>query len=328
MTTRRVILRDGLRAMVALPMMGSMSARAADFPNRPVTVVYPLAAGGIGDASARVSADGLKKYLNGTVVVENRPGAGGAIGAMFVKQAKPDGYTLLAGGASALVYTPILQDTPYDPLRDFRIIALTDSYGQVMVTGKASGYTTVKSVVDAAKAGSKPMLYGSAGAGTSPALAAQWFAKINNLQMEAVNYKGNAPAIPDVISGRIPFMFMSLQTASAHIGSGAMVGLAITTTTRLKEFPNLPTFSEAGFADFNKLDWAQWNAVFAPVGVPRDEMQALSEALQKTVSDPEFQTRYIRIGSSPYRPMTLDQANETYRTSYAQWQAAIKELSK
>lgn len=316
-----------LSACAALCAVLPAPAAAQAFPNHSITLIYPFAPGGIGDGSARIIADGLKKHLNVAVVVENRAGAGGGIGAAAVTQAKPDGYTLLVGGASALVYTPLLDNvTTYDPLKDFRVIGFVDSYDLVMVTGKPTGLTSVKAVIDLAKAQKTPLVFGATGNGTSPNLAAQWLAKVSNVAMEPANYKGTSAAMPDAIAGRFHFIFMSPQSAGQMLKTGQLVGLAFSAPVRDKEFPNIPTFAEAGYPDFNKLDWAQWNGIFAPAAVPRAEMQVLSEGLRKALTDPEIQGRYAKLGTRLYAPMPLDKADEMYRTTHAQWAAVIKDL--
>ncbi len=321
---RRLLAPAALLLTVAALPADALAGEATPAP-RAVTIVYPFAPGGIGDTSSRIFAEYLKKYLGTEVIVENKPGAGGAIGAAAVKQSKPDGYTLLSGGASALVYTPLTEENvPYDPLKDFRPIGFVDSYQLMMVTGKPTGFTSVKSVLDAARV--KPMVYGATGNGTSPNLAAQWLAKVADVQMEPANYKGTAPALPDAMAGRIPFIFMSPQTASTHLKSGTLIALAITSNTRDKQYPDVPTFTEAGFPAFNRIDWAQWNGVFAPAGVPAERMQVLNEAVRKALADPGLQERYAKLGTAVYAPMTLEQADEFYRTQFEQWHAATREL--
>ena len=326
---RRAALRlAAVAATLVATAGGAPSARAAEaFPSRAITLIYPFAAGGIGDGSARIVADGLKKHLNVPVVVDNRPGAGGGIGAAAVKQSRPDGYTLLVGGASALVYTPLLDNvTSYDALKDFRVVGFVDSYDLVMVTSKPTGLTSVKAVIDLAKSQKTPMVFGATGNGTSPNLAAQWLAKVANVAMEPANYKGTSAAMPDAIAGRFPFIFMSPQSAGPQLKTGALVGLAFSGTTRDREFPGIPTFAEAGFPDFHKLDWAQWNGVFAPAAVPRDVLGSLNEGLRKALVDPEIQARYAKLGTRLYAPMTPEKADEMYRTTHSQWQAVIKDL--
>ncbi len=300
---------------------------AAEPDTRVVTLVYPFAAGGVGDTSARIVAEYLRKYLGTNVIVENKPGAGGAIGAVAALRARPDGYTLLAGGPSALVYTPLLEKgTPYDPLADFKPIGFADRYDLMMVTGKPTGYTSVRAIIEAARGQSTPMVFGATGNGTSPNLAAAWLAKISGVRMEPANYKGTAPAIPDAIAGRIPFIFMSPQSASQHIKAGNLIGLAITARSRDKDFPQVPTFAEAGYADFHKLDWAQWNGVFVSSQVPRERLLVLNEAMRKTMTDPELLARFAKAGTAAYPAMTLEQAADFYRTQMEQWQAAIRDL--
>lgn len=318
----------GSAALAVLAAGSAAAQNAADHdPARVTTIVYPFAAGGIGDTSARILAEYLRKHLGPNVIVENKPGAGGAIGAVAVIRARPDGYTLLAGGASALVYTPLLdKDTQYNPLVDFRPVGFVDRYDLVMVTGKPTGYTSVKAVIDAARALPGPMVFGATGNGTSPNLAATWLAKISNVRMEPANYKGTAPAIPDAIAGRIPFIFMSPQSASQHVKAGNLIGLAITSKTRDRDFPQVPTFAEAGFPDFHKLDWGQWNGVFVSTAVPLARAQVLNAALQKTMNDAELQARYAKLGTTVYPAMSLEQSAEFFKTQMAQWSGAVKDM--
>lgn len=270
-------------------------AHADDYPNRPIRLVVPFPPGGGNDNVARPIAQKLGEALGQTVVVDNRPGAGTMIGAEAVAKAAPDGYTLFFGSIASHAISPNLyQKVNYDPIKDFEPISLLASAPTIFVVSPKLPFKSVAELVAAAKANPGKYTYGSAGTGTPPHLSGEIFRKEAGIDILHVPYKGGNGSIPDVISGRVDMMFDTAASAMQHIKAGNLKPIAISRSTRLPDLPDVPTFAEVGFPQFNT---AGWYGILAPAKTPKAIVDKLQLTLKKVMAEPEIQVRLKALGA-------------------------------
>lgn len=257
-------------------------AVAQSFPDRPITLINPYAAGGPADLLARTVADGMTEVLGKPVVVENRPGAGTAIGARVVAQAKPDGYTLFIGGAPSHVITPaLMKDANYDGIKGFAPIGTVADVPNVLVVPPSRPYKTVKELVAAAKAADGKMTFGSIGVGSIPQLLGVLLQQRAGVKLIEVPYKGGQPAAMDLIGGQVDMAFLNVPVVLSQIQSGKLRALAVAAADRLKSLPDVPSMPEAGYPD---VKMSTWYGLSAPAGTPPDIIKTLHAALAKTLN--------------------------------------------
>lgn len=308
-------------AAVAVALMTGPVAHAADWPDRPLRLVVGYAPGGPVDTTARVFSKYLGDKLGQTVVVENRSGASGIIGAQAVTNAPADGYLLYFAASPTMTMSPLVQKTEnFDPRRDFSYLGLIVNYTNVLVIGPQSPATSVKELVDAARANPQAVSFGSAGIGASNHLSAELMKIKSNAPMLHVPYRGNSPAMLDVVSGKITFMFDITSTAIPFIKSGKARALAVTSRTRNPELPDVPTMIEAGIPDYEVTGWY---ALVGPKALPANIAAKLTQALADVSADPAFRKSMIDGGYTIDNggPAVLQKriANE-----YALWEDVIK----
>jgi tripartite-type tricarboxylate transporter receptor subunit TctC len=266
---------------------------AAGYPARPVRVVVPFAAGGNVDLVVRTLAPHLGRGLGQQIVVDNRPGASGIPGAQHVARSAPDGYTLLAISNTFAVAPSIVAHPGYDPLRDFHGISLTCLVPQVLVVNPSLPVRTVKELVALARARPGELTYASAGVGGTGHIAAEMLSRSAGIKMLHVPYKGNAPAIVDVISGQVTMMFDQVSTAAPHIRSGRLRPIAVTSRKRSALFPQVPTVDESGVPGYEDITF---NGLVAPAGTPRAILARLNAEVAKAVRIQEAQERFLQHG--------------------------------
>jgi tripartite-type tricarboxylate transporter receptor subunit TctC len=264
-------------------MIGIAAANGQPYPNRPITIVVPFAAGGLADSSARQLAQVLKNQLGRAVIVENRPGAGGTIGARSVQAANPDGYTLLYGSVGPMVGSLyLIKDLPYHPLKDFvPIYGLTET-PMVLVTQSTKPYKNLKELVAYAKAYPGKVTYGSVGLGSTLHLISMMLEQSGEIQMLHVPYKGSAPALNDLLGGQIDILFDYLPTSSPHIEAGTLRALAVSSSKRVPGY-DIPTASEEGLAG---VVLSPWYGIFAPKGTPAEVVEKLSTSFAQAAKTP------------------------------------------
>ena len=298
------------------------TAAAQDkWPSKPITYVVPFPAGGTTDILARLISQKLGPALGGTVIVENRAGAGGNIGSDFVSKAAPDGYTILGGTISShAINVSLYPKLPYDPVKSFAPVALIGTNANVLVVGAASPYKTVQELTAAAKAKPGSISFASAGNGTSQHLSGELYKGIAGLDMVHVPYKGSAPAMQDVIGGQVPMMFDTSVVAGPFIESGKVRALAVTSAKRTPQLPNVPTMAESGIAGY---DLQSWQAIFAPAGTPAPILQRLQSEVVKIIKSPEIQERLGKLGMEP-SALTAEQFAAFQVAEIAKWAKVIK----
>lgn len=273
------------------------------YPNKPIRMVVPYAAGGAADITARVVAQKMSEGLGVPVVIDNRGGANGNIGTDAVAKAAPDGYTLLLAASGPIVVNQSLYPKlPYDPLKDLTPISQLTSYQYALVVAAASPIKSVRQLVDMAKATPGKLSYGSSGMGGGAHLAGEKFARVTGAQMIHIPYKGNAPALADVLGGQLSFTFDTVVTAAPQIASGKLRAFAVTGPKRASAFPQVPTMAELGYRDFNVT---QFQGLFAPATTDLAIIERLRAEAVKALKHPDVIKRlstdggYDLVGSSP-----------------------------
>ncbi len=272
-------------------------ALAGPYPNGPITLVNPYAAGGPADVLARTIIDPLKDILGQPVVVLNKPGGATAIAAAYVAAAPPDGQTLLLGGASSHIVTPALMNVRYDGLHDFDFICMVAAVPNVLVVRPGLPATTVPQLVALAKQMPGKLNYGSVGIGSQPHLAAELFRQKTGTDITHVPYKGAAPAIVDLLGGQIDLAFLNLPPLLPHIHSGALRALAVARLRRAEQLPDIPTLDELGYTGF---DVTTWYGLAAPAGTPADITDKLAEAFATVLHSPEVKAKLAMQGAEVF----------------------------
>jgi tripartite-type tricarboxylate transporter receptor subunit TctC len=286
---RRHLLLSGLAGLLATPASG-----AQNFPDRPVRLIVPFPPGGSADPIGRIIAAPMEKLLGQTVVVENRSGAGGIIGTDAVAKAAPDGYTIgLPGVGSMTVVQHLLTDLPYSPERDLVPVALAVGVPQLLVASKALKVNSVEALLKKAKAAPGRLTYGSSGNGNSPHLAMASFALRAGLELVHVPYRGVAPAITDLMAGRVDLMFADLPALVGPARDGSVVPLAVGSAERSPALPDVPTLEQA---EVRGVDVENWYGIIAPAGTPTDRVQRLSQAISACLAQPETRQRLVDLG--------------------------------
>jgi len=318
MPFRRALLAT---AAAYLALVGTVHAQDA-WPSRPIKLVVPFAAGGTSDVLARTLAEKLQGALKQTVIVDNKAGAGGVIGADSVAKAPADGYTILLGTIASHAINPALQPKmPYDALKDFAPVDLLGSISNVLLVGATQPYKTVKDLTAAAKAKPGSVAFASAGQGSSQHMSGELFKLLAGAELTHIPYKGSAPAIQDVIGGQVPMSFETVTVALPHIQSGKVRALAVTSAKRSPALPDTPTLQEAGIAGF---DVASWQAIYAPAGTPPAIVQRLNAEIEKIVAMPDVKAKFETLGlqHSPNTPAEFAAFN---KAEVAKWTKVVKD---
>jgi tripartite-type tricarboxylate transporter receptor subunit TctC len=272
-------------------------AQADAYPNHPIRLIVPFPPGGGNDNVARPIAAKVAALLGQSIIIENRPGAGTTIGADWVAKAAPDGYTLLIGSIGSHVLAPYLyKHLPYDPVKDFEPVALLATAPNILVVGKDSKYSTLAELVAAAKAAPGKLTYASPGVGTPAHLAAEIFKNQAHIELLHVPYKGGANYLPDVIAGRVDLVFDTTTSSIPLLKAGQTKALAVSRKSRLPDFPNVPTFADAGYPAY---DTGSWYGLFAPAHTPAPIVKKLSEQFAKALQDPAVASLLTGLGADP-----------------------------
>ncbi len=313
--------------MVALTALLAvvLPARAADYPTRPIKLVVPYAAGGPTDVLGRVVGEYLGRDLKQVVVVENKAGAQGAIGAEAVARSDPDGYTLFVTAASIFVLNPLLyKKLPYDPARDFRLLSVITDAPMIMEVNPSVPAKTVAEFVAYAKANPGKLNFGSAGTGGTVHLAGEMFKQMAGVEMTHVPYKGAGPALQDLLSGNIQLMFDTLGTALPPVKSGMLRALGVSSTARIADLPDLPTIAESGYPDYAV---SVWYGIAAPSKVPDEIAGKIKASLDRALNDEAFRASLVRIGFPPLRAKSQAEIDTFVDTDRARWAGVVKALN-
>ncbi|WP_404994538.1 tripartite tricarboxylate transporter substrate binding protein [Cupriavidus pauculus] len=289
----RYLLSLTLAAVAVQPAVLHAADATQPWPTRPVTIVVTYPPGGGADLMARLIAPGLGRELGQTVIVENRPGAGGQIGASYVAKAAPDGYTLMVDASSYAVNPSLYPRLPYDPAKAFRAVGVLARYPNVLVANPAFPVANVQDVLALARQKPGTVAFASSGNGSAQHLSGVLFEQRAHVDLLHVPYKGGGPAMTDVIAGQVPLFFANVASSLQHIKAGKLRPLAVTSHTRTSALPNVPTVQEAGVAGYEVYEW---NAAFLPAATPEAVVTRLSDALQKVMASAEIRQRVAELG--------------------------------
>jgi tripartite-type tricarboxylate transporter receptor subunit TctC len=295
-----------LAAVAAVSLAVAVPAQAQGWPSRPIKAFIPFAAGSATDIIPRAVFDQLGPELGQPIVVENRGGAGGALGVGEVTRADPDGYTILADSSALTVAPWIVQDLPYDTAKDLSAVVALGKNANVLVVSSSKGWKTAQDMVAAAKANPGTINYGSAGIGTATHVSAERFRASAGFDATHVPYKGGAEALTDLMGGRIDFYFCPISTALPLIRDGKLTALAVSTPTRAPDLPDVPTTLEAGYPD---SDYTVWYGVFMPSKTPRDIVQKFYSLATGVLQTPVMKRRLAQLAVDPF-PMTPEQFDQ------------------
>jgi len=272
------------------------TAQAETYPTKPITLIVPYPAGGANDMLGRLIGQKMAEKLGQQIIVENKPGAGTLIGATAVAKAAPDGYTLLVGGFASNSVSPLLFKAEYDPIKDFEPIGMFGTAPTVIITYPDSPYKTIKDVVDAAKKKPGEIMYGSSGNGSPLHMSGEMFTAQAGVQMTHVPYKGGSAHILDLIGKRLDIIFDTSTNSTPLIKGGKVRPIAVSSKTRLPDFPDVPTLTEAGYPDFSVNGWY---ALYASAKTPKPIVDKLSAELQKVLQMPEVIEKLRGVGVTP-----------------------------
>ncbi len=306
-----------LLATTLLAFAGSAFAQAG-FPNRPVTLVVPFPPGGGTDTGARLVAQKLSAKWGQQVVVENKGGAAGQIGADLVAKAKPDGYTILMGNIGTQAINPALYaKLPYDPDKAFAPISLVAELPLAMMVNPAVPAKTAQEFVVLARSQPGQLSYSSSGAGGAPHLAAEMFKLATHTFIVHVPYRGGGPAVSDLLAGHVQLSFMTVLEASGHIKAGKLRALAVTSSKRVSALPDVPALAEGTVPGFNSISWI---GLLAPAATPREIVEKISADVREIIASDEVKGRLTELGGVPRAntPAQFAEMIEADRKRYAQ----------
>jgi tripartite-type tricarboxylate transporter receptor subunit TctC len=314
--SRRLIL-----LLVLLTLSIPAVAQAADrYPSRTVKLVVAFAPAGVADIMGRLIAQALQQKLGQTVIVENKPGGDGLIGMGEVVRAAPDGYTLLVGGFGGQIIPPLMKDDfPFDVRSDLVKIAISAEFANVLVVNKELPISSARELIDYAKARPGALNFGSSGRATSDRLAAELFMRETGTRMVNVPYKGGGAALTDLRAGTTQVMFPQLPAVLGLAASGDVKPLAVTSSYRLPQLPDVPTLSETVLPGFHV---ASWNVILAPKGLPDDVRATLSDAIVAAVKDPELREKMRKLGVEPVG-MASAEADTFFNQELQRWKQVI-----
>jgi len=320
-------LRRRMMLLAALALAGAICAApvsglAQSYPTRAVQLVVAYSAGGTGDVVARILAVKLSEALGQSVVVDNRPGASGAIGTQAVARAAPDGHTLLVGQTGEIVVNPHwIKGLGYDPDKDLVPVALASVVPLALVVPGNAPYSTVAELMAAARSGTKPLSFASAGTGTPGHFAGEALKLKAEGRMVHVPYKGAGPALNDILGGHVDLYFSGLPAAMPHVKTGKIKALAVSTAKRSASAPDLPAVAET--AGFEGFDLSLWQAFFAPRGTPPEVVKRLHDTINKILAEPETRKRLEGLGAD-VTPLSQEAFATFVRTQSDRYRDLVK----
>jgi tripartite-type tricarboxylate transporter receptor subunit TctC len=312
------VIRTTLIATALVLVSGTVASQ--QFPQRPVRMVVPLTPASGADIAGRIVGRQLGDMWKQTVLVDNRPGAGGQIGTQIVVRAAPDGHTLLVQSSSHAVNPSIYKALPYDSLKDLADVASLGSTPYAMVTAPSGPYRPLKALIDAARAKPGEIPFASAGVGTSTHLTGEYFAQAAGVKLIHVPFKGSAEALQDVAAGRVAFYMAPVNTSIGLIKDNRVAVLGVANTKRISMLPNVPTIAEQGLPGF---EMEVWFGVWAPAATPRPVLQKLAADIRSAMAAPEVREQYAKLGIEP-GTLFLDDFARFVRAEMAKYEKVVK----
>lgn len=315
-----------MKSGLLLVLLGALAftttlAPAQDWPNRPVQIVVSSGAGGAADIVARMVAEKLSPALGHPVVIENRTGAGGNLGADLIAKAAPDGHTIGIGSIGTHAVNPwLFSKMPYDPIADFAPISLVAEAEGLLVVHPSVAASSVQELIALARSKPGTLTYASAGAGTASHLAGELFRSMAKVDLVHVPYKGNVPAITDLLAGQTSLIFATMPTVLPHSKAGKLRALATIGAQRSAAAPDLPTVAESGLPGF---DVTNWIGLFAPAGTPADIVRRLNAEVHRVMQAPDMRARFVAEGAR-FPSNTPDQFGAYVKAELAKWGPVVK----
>jgi tripartite-type tricarboxylate transporter receptor subunit TctC len=298
------------------------AVHAQSYPSKPIRLIVDTSPGGVTDILARLSADGLAQRTGQQVVVENKAGASGVVAVDYVVKAAPDGYTLLIAAGGNIVAQPFMKRSlPYDPTTDLTPVFNVAEVAHILVVPAQFPAKTLADLVAYAKANPGAVNYGSAGIGSPPHLSVELLERVAGVKMTHVPYKGLGPAMPDMLSGRLQLLSISIGTGGSNLKSGAIRAIAVGSDKRLTQLPDVPTSAEAGYPGWKM---SAWFGLFGPKGLPPDVIRVLNERMQSVIEEPKVKQRLFEVGAEgvggPQRAFA-----EHYQSDFKLWGQVIRD---
>jgi tripartite-type tricarboxylate transporter receptor subunit TctC len=302
-------------ALICTPV----AAMAQAYPSKPIRLIVPYSAGGGADNAARILAPQLSATLGQQVIIENRAGASGSIGANAVAQADADGYTVLYD-ASSFAVNPALRKLPFDASKDLVPVSLAVTVPNILVVPPNAPYKTVAEFIDYARKHSGQMTYASYGPGSAAHLIGELLKSQAKIDMLHVPYKGGAPALMDVMGGQVASYFANAASSMNYVKSGKLRALAVTSSKRMATLPDVPTLAESGFKNFEVLEW---NAFFVPKGTPKEVVARLNKEIKAAVNDPATRKKLQGLGLDPVGS-SQEEFSKFLHAEMARWETLVK----
>ncbi len=325
LTLKTFTRRTGIKTLAAAALLatGVGAATAQDgYPNKPLTMVVPFSAGGTTDILARIVGQALGQELGQTIIIENKPGAGGNIGAQQAARAKADGYTLFMGTVGThAINQALYKKLPYDPIKDFTPLSRVANVPNLLVAHPSRPYKTVKEMIEYGKKHPNEITYGSPGSGASPHVSGALFQSMTGVELTHVPYKGSAPAISDLLGNQIAVMFDNMPSAIQHVRSGKLRPIAVTTAKRSPELPDVPTIAEAGVPGYEATSWF---GLWSVAGTPQPVLDKLHASLTKVLKDPAVSKKIADQGGEVVIE-TPAQFDAFIKSEAAKWGKVVKE---
>jgi tripartite-type tricarboxylate transporter receptor subunit TctC len=320
--------RSGLiqRALIGLSiLLGSFAVHAqtnSSWPRETIRIVVSFTPGGAPDTLARVLAEDWQKTLGVPILVDNRPGHGGNIGADLVAKSNPDGYTLLIGTVGIhAINGALYEKLPYDPIADFTPISFLASTPNVLIVNKQLGVQSLKELITLAKSKPNELTFGSSGTGTSIHMSGELFKDLAGVQIRHIPYKGRAQSLPDLVSGRISMLFDNLASAQPLIRANEVIALGVTTLKRSPSAPDIPTLAEQGLRGFEAVSWF---SLMAPAKLPKEIQARLNQLTVQTLSKPEIRSRLSNGGLEP-NPGSPEELSRYIQQEASKWRKIVQQ---
>ena len=320
--------RSGLiqRALIGLSiLLGSFAVHAqtnSSWPRETIRIVVSFTPGGAPDTLARVLAEDWQKTLGVPILVDNRPGHGGNIGADLVAKSNPDGYTLLIGTVGIhAINGALYEKLPYDPIADFTPISFLASTPNVLIVNKQLGVQSLKELITLAKSKPNELTFGSSGTGTSIHMSGELFKDLAGVQIRHIPYKGRAQSLPDLVSGRISMLFDNLASAQPLIRANEVIALGVTTLKRSPSAPDIPTLAEQGLRGFEAVSWF---SLMAPAKLPKEIQARLNQLTVQTLSKPEIRSRLSNGGLDP-NPGSPEELSRYIQQEATKWRKIVQQ---
>ncbi|THC46602.1 tripartite tricarboxylate transporter substrate binding protein [Massilia sp. Mn16-1_5] len=316
------------RRTLALAMLATgaialapLAAQAQAFPSKGLTMIVPFSPGGTTDILARVVGAFMAKDLGQPVVIDNRPGAGGNIGAQMVARAAPDGYTILMGTVGThAINQSLYKKMPFDPIKDFAPVTRVALVPNLLVANPSQPFKTVKELIAYAKGNPGKVTFASSGSGTSIHLSGEMFQQMAGVEMQHIPYKGSAPALTDLLGGQTAIMFDNMPSVIGHVRAGKLRPIAVTTPTRSPALPDVPTIAESGVPGYSATSWF---GILAPAATPAPVIAKLNASILKALADPEVKKKLAEQGAEPHGEKP-EQFAEFIRSETAKWGQTVK----